>query len=63
MGIPGEVTRNDKHSMPVMKKRDGYGKIMNYSSLPSVKELREQLAPHEQALFRTTAMGIFLTCR
>ncbi|RZC90031.1 hypothetical protein C5167_029096 [Papaver somniferum] len=33
--------------MPVVKKRDGYGKITNYSSLVSVKELRENLADHD----------------
>ncbi|KAI3963582.1 hypothetical protein MKW92_050122 [Papaver armeniacum] len=69
MGIPGEVPRNHKDSMPVVKERtyihpqkyrDGYGKITNYSSLPSVKELREKLEPHEQALFRTTAIGHLL---
>ncbi|KAI3871804.1 hypothetical protein MKW92_038553, partial [Papaver armeniacum] len=42
------------------KYRNGYGKITNYSSLPYVKELREKLAPHEQALFRTTAIGHLL---
>ncbi|KAI3893592.1 hypothetical protein MKW92_052262, partial [Papaver armeniacum] len=42
------------------KYRDGYGKITNYSNLPSVKELREKLEPHEQALFRTTAIGHLL---
>ncbi|KAI3855604.1 hypothetical protein MKW92_029373 [Papaver armeniacum] len=42
MGIPGEVPRNHKDSMPVVKERtyihpqkyrDGYGKITNYSDL------------------------------
>ncbi|KAI3910646.1 hypothetical protein MKW92_027895, partial [Papaver armeniacum] len=42
------------------KYRDGYDKITNYSSLPSVKELREKLAPYEKALFRTTAIGNLL---
>ncbi|KAI3887131.1 hypothetical protein MKX03_035870, partial [Papaver bracteatum] len=42
------------------KYRDGYGKITTYSSLPSVKELREQLEPNEQALFRTTEIGHLL---
>ncbi|RZC87230.1 hypothetical protein C5167_007862 [Papaver somniferum] len=55
--------------MPVLKERmyihpqkyrDRYDKITNYSNLSSLKELREQLAPLEQALFRTTAIGHLL---
>ncbi|XP_026407324.1 uncharacterized protein LOC113302601 isoform X2 [Papaver somniferum] len=42
------------------KYRDGYGKITTYSSLLSLKELREKLEDHEQPIFRTTAIGHLL---
>ncbi|KAI3879059.1 hypothetical protein MKW92_045951 [Papaver armeniacum] len=69
MCIPGEVPTKHKDSMPVVKKRtyihpqkyrDGYGKITTYSSLLSLKELREKLEDHEKAIFRTTAIGHLL---
>ncbi|KAI3944018.1 hypothetical protein MKW98_015170 [Papaver atlanticum] len=70
MNLLGGVPRKHKNSMPVVKKRaymyqklymDGCCKVRNYSSLTSVRELREELVDHDCS--RQLQLGIFLACQ